>query len=290
MAFDVLSFVMGQKAAGGSGGSGGGTLPAGVYLTSSPWPQPTNYRYKIYKLNGKIYAGSGNTTSAGYLNYWHEYNEETNTWTELFAATSSNGIADSYLDSYNTVGVEYNGKLHIFSNKRHAVFDGTTFVASTTLPADMPKPVVHQGKLWVISDDNKKIYEWDETTATWTEKGAFSFYPDNAFVVNDNLYVTNSTNVYRYNDDGTVSKVMTLSESLNKFFVIDNKVFAFRSFNQTPKLYKIDVSAGTETAIGRLPSFLTYGISINTNDISFTGLTYSTTSGRVPFFKVNIVE
>ena len=274
--------------------SGGGSLPAGVYLSKSPIDPPDKNTQKRFMYNGNLYLASRTDTSAGPWMAIHRWDESTNAWVTVISTTSStSGINNTFIDVFDFRIAEYNGLLHVFSGKDHAIFDGTTVTKSTDAPASSACPVIYQGKLMVQCTNNKILSEWDESSATWVTVATFSSYYNYPIVVNGELYLYKSYKLYKYKD-GELSKVGPVSEAPEKSVVVNGKLYTFKTglVYCTPIL-EYDFVTNTEKEVGRIPSFSGVYLSQGTNDISFyatnTKTSNSNYSDRYPFFVLHIV-
>lgn len=293
---DIISYVMGmqagKKSAESGGSSGGGTLPAGIYLASPEWSSPSSYRYRVFKFNGETYALAGSVTSAGYANYLYKLDSTTNKWTTLLSTTTgSYGLAEASIDSTAWSAVEYDGKFHFLSGKYHAIFDGTNFTKSTSIPNGISTNLaVYQNKLYAFESDYYYLYEWDGTNSTWTSLGILSGKPYYMYGINGELYFSKSNTLYKY-VDGTLETYMTCTYSLdvNNVHILNDALY-YTNGGGKKSLYKVNLSTKEETLIAKRSGFLKEFYSVNTNDISFVGITNNTTASYVPFFIMNIVE
>lgn len=288
-----IAGVVGTLTSGG-GGSGGGTLPAGIYLSGSPYGvNPTSNRHKWFNYNGETYAGANSTLGAGVLMYMYKWNGSK--WEIVLSTTALNGLGDANIDCQSFKVVEYDGKAHFIDNKYHAVFDGTTFVASTSVPSGSAYPAVYEGKLYAYSNNDYTLYQWDDITSTWSTVVTFSEEPTKAFSFNGELYfyVYSDDGLYRY-DNGTLTRIGTITHSVGNFLRVNDSLYLTEPRTNTyDYLYRFDFEAGEDVYIGRIPTLYGTAFSENTNDISFVGTTAkvtSTSSGAFQFYVANIVE
>ena len=269
----------------------GGSLPAGIYLTGSPILPPTTFRHKYFKYNGALYAGSGSGAGDGYLMFIYKW--DGSTWSTVVSSTGSYGLGNAYIDCDDFEIAEHNGKLHIFSGKRHVVFDGITVTESTSLPTMSAYPAVYQNRLLVRCSEDKNLYEWDESNGTWITVTTFSNYYDYPFVVNGELYFYNSKKIYKYTD-GVFSEAGNVSYSISRHVVLNGSLYYFDRQTKYCRFYKFDFTTNTETVVGTTPGFGEIFLSQNTGDISFTATSTKRANAsyntNYPFFVANIIE
>lgn len=292
--FDGLGKVLVEVA-----GSGGGSLPAGVYLASSPVVSPTLFRQKRFMYNGDLYIGSGSVVGDGYLKTIYKWNG--NAWDTVLSSTGSYGVGDSYIDADDFLIAEYDGKLHIFSGSHHYIFDGTSITSAERAGSSgTTKPFVHHNKLMVIHSGtgNSVMREWDETSNTWaTNEDLLATY-SNPFVLNGELYASrynNGSKMYKYTNGGFVeySDIVT-APLLNT--VINGKLYYLQPYAVPGicQIYRYEVDTKKSTLLGSIPRFIECFISQGTNDLSFYGSNAtSENSSKVnmyPFFVAHIIE
>lgn len=239
-------------------------------------------------LQGERYATWYNAAGAGALNRVAKWNGSS--WDTIWTTSLSGSL---FLDGTSWTGFEYNGKMHFTDNsenKSHVVFDGSSFTASTSLPANSVSNcfAVYQNKLVVYTIGDGSLYEWDEANNAWVAMATLAnnsytyYFP---FVVGDQLYLSKSTTVYHYNE-GVLEEVGKLPWMADGWVVADSKAYFENLRNGS--FYRYDVSTNTSQTWS-VPRMLISGFSVGTNDISFCGLTGSSNS-TCPFFAVNIVE
>ncbi len=278
-----IAGVVGTLASGG-----GGTLPSGLYLSAHPIKQPTSYAHRIFMLQGERYATWYNAAGSGNLNRVAKWNGSS--WDTIWTTSLSGSL---FLDGRDWTGIEYNGKMHFTDNSEntsHVVFDGSSFTASTSLPANSTGNcfAVYQNKLVVYTIGDGSLYEWDEDNNAWVVMATIasntytSYYP---FVVDDQLYLSKSTTVYHYNE-GVLEEVGTLPWMADEWVVADSKAY-FENI-RNGKFYGYDVSTNISQTWS-VPKMNASHFSVGTNDISFCAVTGSSNS-TCPFFAVNIVE
>lgn len=295
---DITSFVLGYqkgKASGGSGGggTGGGSLPAGVYLSASPIKNPTTNRHKRFMFNGELYASCYPNTGSGNLRTIYKWNGTA--WETLLTSSSaSTDIAGGGMDSVNWNCAEFNGKLHMVDGKYHYVFDGENLVRTTDCTgASETTLCVWQGKLYLVdshSSNTRGLYEWDDDSSAWNTVTTFSFYPGEGISYGDQLYCINGTTVYKYVDD-TLTSWGNAPASMREYVCVGNELYCC-NVNYGLGLtmwYQVNLETMEYTEIGTTPTFANIYPTLNTDELSFTGCTY-TTNSNFPFFVVNIIE
>lgn len=286
---DITSYVMGMNAgkkSAGGGGSGSGVLPAGCYLSVAEWSPPSDYRYKIAKLGEQIYAFAAEYSGYGdgTINKVYKLDSETKKWSNIISLSS--GV----LDFRSTLGVEYDGKLHLFYSKNHYVFDGATLTAYANLPiSGTIYPTIYNGKIYCYFY-GKQLLEWDDANDSWITHETFS-NEMTCFSANGKLYITGYSSgnyiVYEYLDGILESKASCPGSG---FLVYKNVIYNIDTNMDKSIIYKVNVSTGEVIEVGEIPAFQYYFFSINTNDISFTGALNQNVKIYVPYFIVNIVE
>lgn len=294
MAFDPLSFIIGQQTAKSGGGSGGGALPAGIYLSAPPERVPNTYRGKRFWLNGELYATSVDVAGEGYLSRIYKWNGSS--WTLLLSKTGSYGISDTLIDSVGWLGFEYNGKFHFFDARHHAVFDGTTFTVLNvfklgTYNRTNDDAFIWQGKLYAYDSDNYILGEWDESSDTWTTVTTFttSPKPSGAVVVNNELYFIYSKKLYKYTD-GALTEIGTLVDSPTLLWAMNGNLYYTKKFSTYVAWYKYNIATNESVKLGESSSFNLMYCQFNENELSFCGITASGNNNCAPHFIVNIIE
>lgn len=273
-------------------GAGGGSLPAGVYLSKSPIDPPDVNRQKRFMYNGELYAGVASNKSDGYLTTIYKWNGSS--WVSIVTASGSYGVGNAYIDVDDFRIAEYNGKLHVFSGKRHAIFNGTTFVASTGLGGATAYPVVYQNKLMVLCSYDNTLYEWNESSSTWTTVVAFSASYNYPVVVNGELYFYRLYKLYKY-EGGALSEVGAVDSGfVNSAIVNGNLYYIETGWTHYAKVFKFNFATNTKTEVGQIPRFSQMFLTQGANELSFTGVTVnasnSSSTYNYPFFVATIIE
>lgn len=248
MAFDPLSFIIGQQTA-KSGGSSGGAVPAGAYFYR-PEIKTKNYHQQWVEYKGEIYAFrntmSGNTSTTTVEKLVD--GEWTTLITECEIVFSNMSVARIH---------ELNGVLHLMSSTRHYVFDGETVTQKANLPSSSSDTsAVAGGKLYSYYANKEVFLEWDENTDTWTQTSFGSSYVNRYMVgVGDYLYLIESNgNLTRYENGAltTVTNLNNFSASFWKPFAFNNCIYFANgeNANTAGKLYKYNIADGTQKFVG----------------------------------------
>lgn len=234
-------------------GSGGGTLPAGVYWGGVPirnTAQP-NYaqRYEVYNGELLAFVGTSGTGSTG--RYIYKYNGTS------FTLAYDHGSTTIALDFSQSYAIEYNGKLHRSKHAAaasHFVWDGTALTQLNNFP-DNPyyySMFVQNGKLKMFGNSTQKVYVWDEATDTWTaESGTLSelaWISGGFFTVGGVVYAINGTKVYKY-ENASLSLLFTIGTTFygnNPAVIHDDKLY----YKSGYALYCLDFGAGTFIQVG----------------------------------------
>ncbi len=284
---DIASFLIGLQAGQNkAGGSGGGSLPAGVYL-SSPYPSASGYPHKMFMLNGTLYATCANYNTGGYIMNISKWNGSA--W-ETVLSSSSGGIAGNTMDSATWKGAELNGKLHMIDGTKHFVFDGATLVASTNAFNSENSVCVCQGKLYLYDDtyNAQSLYEWDDANSAWNTITPISVGAGEMLAFGDQLYFVKGSTVRKY-VDGTLIEWGTAVVSYAKYVTVGDELYCSYSKSQYTTWYKVNLETMEYIEVGKHSQFYNIYPTVNADNLSFNGCTYST-NGKFPFFAVNIVE
>lgn len=255
---DIQSFLIGlqagQKAGSGDSGgsSGGGTLPAGLYVEALDIlpARAGAYGQAWYEWNGTLYAFVNQTTGNSGINLVYKWTDSA--WTQVHEASSNTNITGGT----NTRFIEFNGKLHIFGNETtyHAVFDGSTLTRCVNMPLGFSHLFKNNGTIMGMYY-NGRTYSWDESSDTWTELGTTSGVNSlmKVYEVNGIVYGVKSTALYTYNDL-TMTQVATGSFDTD-WRVVGNCVYVITKSNSyLYTLSEFDLSTYQTITIGRLPN------------------------------------
>ena len=283
---------------GGSGG--GGSLTPGVYLSTLDITKGYQYVHQMFVLNGVRYAttwsGTTATNSAGcgkiikYNNgVWETVLDSGSTTSNLFNSTSSIQATGNY-------GVIYHDKVHLFYNRSHGTFDGTSVATLNNFENTSLEPFVYNDKLLAYSYPTGSIHEWNESSDTWSVYKKISnstsdfYYP---IVINNTLYFTKSKNVYRYTDDGLVQVDTTLPYAPGTWkFKKNNSMYWIRKGYTQSYVYKYDFTTNVGTTVGMVPNSarIDYTITENMDEISFVMYSNTSANNCYPEYLMHIVE
>lgn len=271
----------------GAGGSGGGSLPAGVYLEHINVKAPNKYYQWWFELNGDLYCihipYAGNGTAKAALKYVD------GAWIEVVASTSlSTSVKPEFV---------HNGKLHICGEENvvHWTFDGSAFTRMSDIPNKIASNgmAAFNGTIYAYSCYDGGLYVWDEATDTWTLEatigGKYAYYYP--FVLNDELWFVKNEKVYKYSA-GVLEEKATLDYAANNFFVKQECFYYIN--NNTFKLFKYDPITNMNSVAGDFPKnylagypchFWTFGdnVRVTMNETSDAG-------NEILNFNVHIVE
>ena len=240
-------------------GSGGGSLPAGVYWEQQAIKPPTEYYQCWFKLNGNLYCTSLNYKGAGNNPTFYKWNGSA--WTQVIAATIM--VATTGYEAIE----EFNGKLHFGGGDytKHMCWDGVS--GSITNLNAMPGKVynrnsmfVYKGKLMCFTCNDSAtagLYEWDETSDTWTRvMVAQAYYYYFWLPVGDDLYSAYNKKIYKY-ENGALTQIGTLASSMKTLFT-DGERFLYTtttSAGYLQPIYHYDFETNTSKIIGYAPNY-----------------------------------
>ena len=247
--FDGLGKVLVEVA-----GSGGGSLPAGLYWEFGEFAPPNHYYQKWVVFNGVLYAFTRTNANAG--NECNVYKLSDGKWTQIIS--SKEVLAFGAVTGWNYV--EFNGKIHMIGNeqKYHYVFDGTNITTKNNVSNQISNDAVfvQDGKLKAYSYYDGNVYVWNETSDTWAVEATIgSKYQYYYFCAVDNtVYAIYSNWLYKY-ENGAKTSICACSVnrgivSYNSFLYVygnnyNNNLNTFRS-----DWYKFDPSENQIKAIG----------------------------------------
>lgn len=246
MAFDIVSFIMGQQSASGGGGGGGGADTIYVIATGHAMPNE-NYLQRWFMYNNSLYAVANQNNMNSVVDF---YKYENDAWTKIVSSFNL-GLARMYTSHQF---VEYNGKIHIsYSGAggmiKHAVFDGTTVTLLNDYPATQHWIAVYKEKL--IAAVSGYVYEWDEETDTWNQVMANdSIKADYLVVIGDNLYQYEWNRLNKIDiSAGTYENIFTTSKLLNIIYQSGSNIYGYHNGDM---LYKYDIENNVESYVGRI--------------------------------------
>lgn len=275
-----------------TGGGGGGSIPAAVYLSAAPFHGLT-VQWEPFSLNGEVYLTSSNVAGAGYLNRIDKWN---GTKWETLLSSSENNAFGTTMDSATT-RVEYHGKVHFFGSNKHATFDGTTLTTLNATPAKTTegvKAVVYQDKIVAYFAYNGGLYEWDEATDTWTliwQTSSYSYYY--LFAIDNELYAVKSGDCYRWTG-GTMVKVnasnITQGSYLSYGFAHNGCIYYVYGLTTYAIMYKYNPVTDECSVVDDYPQFASHKFMLVSGELYCMGTTNTSYSSHNPCFKVNIVE
>lgn len=238
-------------------GSGGGSLPAGVYLEIGKIFLPNQYLQRLFYYNGDLYALTNTIASAG--DGYNVFKYSDGSWVSVISSGSKTGFKGAHFWSY----VEFDGKIHLLGceSKKHFVFDGTTI---STLNANIPNNIAAGGVF--VQDNTLKaysyydgiVYAWDKSTDTWTVEATVGLkYNYIYFYFNESeVYATNQKTLYRY-ENGVLTEIATLTKLPAEGILCDSCLVYYVDRGTTKgyysELYRYDLITGVETLIGICP-------------------------------------
>lgn len=252
-------------------GSGGGSLPAGIYWRNDydNVKLPNSYEQRFVVYNGYLYSIGFTSTTSSSKNILAFRKYDGSSWTEMARVTLDGTLNWLYIDP-----MVYNGKIHLvgaYSRTNHVVYDdengAVKLNAVPATPSDngSRNTFVDDGKLKFFGGNDYNVYAWDESTDTWTSEvklqNGCTF-----FDCNGEAYYQRSGKIYKYHN-GVSTEFGTTAMS----FLMDRKVvgefvytMANSSFGNT--IYRIDLQTGEEVFLGRAPG--------GTSDTNYYSLVY----------------
>lgn len=238
-------------------GSGGGSLPAGVYLEPMPLtgPKPT-YGQRWVWFKDAIYAFVDQDTGGYSLTYVYRWDETA--WTLITEYTVR---PLNYTGSQ--IYIEHNGKIHIFDSEstRHHVFDGTSLTSSTALPNKTYTngAFTQNGKLKVYSYSTGTVYVWSDTDNTWATESVIttsSYQYYNFFTMDDGtVYAILNKNIYTY-DGKNLTLVVSTTISSSVVMSDGKRILFYQSIPNSGSqygLYSVDLVTGGLTYFVTIP-------------------------------------
>lgn len=237
-------------------GSGGGSLPAGVYLEPMPLtgPKPT-YGQKWVWFKDAIYAFVD--SDAGNYGMKYVYRWDGTAWT--LVVERSTLLRPTYSQLY----VEHNGKIHVFGSEKteHNVFDGTNMTASTALPNNtyLCGVFTQNGKLKAYSYKTGTVYVWSDTDNTWATESVIttSSYQYYSFFTMDDgtVYACISNKIYTY-DGKNLTLVVSTTISPSVVMSDGKRILFYQSIPNSGSqygLYTVDLATGGLTYFVTIP-------------------------------------
>ena len=237
-------------------GSGGGSLPAGLYWEHANTKRLSKFTQRQFTFNGDIYLFSVPYTGSG--SDIIAYKLTDGDWINVVPQTRL------YTSMIGGKMTEYDGKLHLFTNKIHYVFDGTSFTRLNDLPENVVSCVVFNGQLLTHSNDNEKIYVWDKSADAWNlyaETGTGRYRSHYMFVYNGELYSYLSKNFYKLTDGKWVHNNVTTEKSYTFLYAFNGVCYLYHNgANNALQIAKYDPSTNLVSEIGKMPFIFSSGI------------------------------
>ncbi len=248
MAFDVLSFAIGRQTA--KGGSGGGSLPAGIYLKPTGIKPVNKYSQIWFYLSGTLYAMT--LPFAGSGKDYTVYRYDNGTWTEVVAQFTLYSSTDNHI-------CVFNNKLYLFlyNTTRYMVWDGVA--ASFTEYNSLPNKIsgsswfVQNGKLKIYSYYDGKIYVLNEAENTWTEEATVGSTYDYYYFANigNDVYAVKNSVIYKY-ENGTMTQIATLNFNADEIVASDKYVYLMRATEG--QISRFNPADNSVTYLGYIPN------------------------------------
>lgn len=284
-----------QKA---SSSGGGGSLPAGIYMT--PYIAGTNTQYpnRIFTLNGEIYTAGTVYYHSGDINFILKWNGSG--WNTVAGSTAS-GASTLIGKTYNCDSIEFNGKRHFYSYGYHYAFDGSSVIQYANInsrPSDFGSYyAVFKNELYIATEG--KIYKWNEADDTLTALYTYdsSSYPSGyrvMFATTEHLYMVSSgLNIY---ENGTFTNILSSSDPAynSSYFsypkVIGNNVYSLSS----SKIYTFNLDTFEGKELGSISGlYQSMNWIGNENELAIMGRCHKLSSNCTayyPSFKLHIIE
>jgi hypothetical protein len=239
---------------GSGGGSGGGSIPSGVYWEQILPVSSGSYKGHHFLLNGELYQVKRTSSSNNDLVRFYKFNE--NQYTEVL--NSATVVA-------NGPGIEFNGKYHFVASDysgtslTHYAFDGGSVTKYANLPESAPprNAFVENGKLKAITYSTGAVYEWNESSDTWTKTSETMKTAYGYLFWHDGVpYTHESSSLYRF-EGGEKTKVRTLTYTTPLYYR-NGKLYSVKTTSSPSNLYVYDFATDTETVIGSAPKLGLY--------------------------------
>ena len=277
----------------GGDSSGGGTIPAGLYLSRlNIGVHKSNYYQQWFYYQGYYWFVGLESTGPGNQYYFWKYID--GVWTNIL------GPVTISIGSPTTCRiVEYQGKMHFLggTTKLHYVFDGTTVTTLNQTTSDVYSKgvVVCNDELYYLADGSPYgIYKWDPTSDSWSTVLGFSGYSSRMLMsANGKLYYTEYQDLYLV-ENGAATKIATLS---NNFYIganvgpwsVGDCIYFISTdhWKEVCKLSKYDTEKNTETVVGFMPKPKSGYIHIMKGQVIYL---YGDNSGYTPFILHEVSE
>lgn len=213
-------------------GSGGGSLPAGVYWQQIEPYAPYNFSNYFFTFQGNLCVISKTASSADtYVVYRHDGD----VWTAI-----SGTITLLYAPNWV---IERNGKLHIFCGTSHYIYGGSTTTRKENTPGS-DSYCERNGDLFAYKYGSVSLlYRWDEGTDTWTDSGLVkqtSYTDGELFFHNDELYRYDFNSLYKCVDGAWIQKKSFTKNNTNCVLYVAGKVYLAPS-GSVSNVYSYDI-------------------------------------------------
>lgn len=152
-----------------------------------------------------------------------------------------------YVQKSDCITIEYNGKLHIFARggKYHYIFDGATLTTASEVSEYVYGAFVVNDTLFITGSTDATRCTWDEAADSWESNS--SLLATDLVVVNDKIYYYKNTK----QDDGTYKKILFRLEedgSSTSYMVLSNALFSDNIlFTQNNCVYAVATSTTKAT-------------------------------------------
>lgn len=273
--------------------SGGGSLPAGAYLSASSVRPHITYPYKRFVLNGVLYATASNNGADWAISNIYKWNGST--WSTVLTSNSTTGINGTTISNRSYNIAEFNGKIHFVDKYKHATFNGSSLVLLNDLPYSTYGTClcVYQNKLVCYMYGSGKLYEWVESGDTWKEIATIGSQNQYLYIaaINDVMYVFDSSKAYRF-ENGVLVQCGTTKQGYATMVARNNKVYSLNMQTYYCRLFEYDPVTNTEK-FWELPPIAASAFTYGGDEFSFMGagtLPNSNVTQRFPCYVVNIVE
>ena len=242
-------------------GSGGGSLPTGLYLIDdcdNMYP-PNSYYQRHIIYNGYLYSISYASTTLTNVLYFYKYNS--GTW-DLKTSVTLSGKLNQLLIQPKV----FNGKIHLcgcYSRTDHVVYDDENGAVLLNPVPNAPSDdgyrntFVEDGKLkYFAGGSYNKVYVWNESTDTWTLEATLDYNAPTFFDHKGTAYIQEDNVLYKY-VSGNITKLYdTADRWIKNYNIVGDYLYYISNSikNSANEIYKINLLTGEETYIGRIPS------------------------------------